>query len=111
MSIIRKPFFCIIILRGTSVFDRRTCMLESGQTERFYYDAALSHPLIYPGMQLKNIKTIQCIAADFNRIPLVLHFAQFGCYIVHHEGSLPEIVQYDPSSCFECFTASKGFNN
>ena len=27
------------------------------------------------------------------------------------EGSLPEIVQYGPSSCFECFTASKGSNN
>ena len=27
------------------------------------------------------------------------------------EGSLPEIVQYGPSSRFECFTASKGSNN
>ena len=25
--------------------------------------------------------------------------------------SVPEIVQYDPSSRFECFTASKGSNN
>ena len=30
---------------------------------------------------------------------------------VTDEGSLPEIVQYGPSSCFECFTASKGSNN
>ena len=28
-----------------------------------------------------------------------------------NEGSLPEIVQYGPSSRFECFTASKGSNN
>ena len=27
------------------------------------------------------------------------------------EGSLPEIVQYGPSSRFECVTASKGYNN
>ena len=30
---------------------------------------------------------------------------------VTDEGSLPEIVQYDPSSHFECFPASKGSNN
>ena len=30
---------------------------------------------------------------------------------VTDEGSLPEIVQYGPSSRFECFTASKGSNN
>ena len=30
---------------------------------------------------------------------------------VTDEGSIPEIVQYGPSSRFECFTASKGSNN
>ena len=30
---------------------------------------------------------------------------------VTDEGSLPEIVQYGPSSRFECFTASKGSSN
>ena len=29
---------------------------------------------------------------------------------VTDEGSLPEIVQYGPSSRFQCFTASKGSN-
>ena len=31
--------------------------------------------------------------------------------LVTDEGLLPEIVQYGPSSRFECFTASKGSNN
>ena len=30
---------------------------------------------------------------------------------VTDEGSLPKIVQYGPSPCFECVTASKGSNN
>ena len=42
-------------------------------------------------------------------------FIRYPCNLYplqhHDEGSLPEIVQYGPSSGFECFTASKGSNN
>ena len=108
MSIIRKPFFCIMILRGTSVFDRRLFVhacLSRAKQKGFIMTRPCHTPLP------RNADSMYSITADFNRIPMVLHFAHFGCYIVHDEGSLPEIVQYDPSSCFECFTASKEFNN
>ena len=48
---------------------------------------------------------------SFNTILKYIHAACWKLCWVTDEGSVPEIVQYDPSSRSECFTASKGSNN